>query len=626
MTKALIPAIFLCAAAPLARAAGQPAAPLPFLHARGTAIVDDHNRPVILRGCNLGSWLLLEMWMMGLDRPGDPTDQWQLEQLLTQRFGAADAGALLDLYRENWIQPRDFRIIKQWGFNTVRLPFDSALLEDGTAPGTLRPDAFKWLDRAQQMAADAGIYIILDMHGAPGGQSIDACTGRAGQNRLWLPENRRRAAALWKQIAAHFATSPVIAGYDLLNEPFGNNNSEDDDDALTGTVGELIKAIREVDAAHLIFCPGSKRGIEFYGSPASHGWRNVGFTEHFYAGLFGMGEPTLETHTAVLSRDFENRASLLNAWQAPFLMGEFNVVWGPAGGPAMMRRYFDTAASHGWAATLWCYKMVKAGPGAHPNAWYMLTNLDPVDIPDFNTAPRAAIAEFFKEIGTMEYAQEDELRAALTAPSPPGMVLHQYPRLRSPPPQTQPAGMDAMDVGDAYPRGGQQMPKSGVLDVYGGGRDVYEGRDEFHFVSRAAAGTFQASATTAPPEPTSRYAKAGLMFRSATSADSPLAMVSLTPDGECKFAFRRNAGERIDEEVLAGPGETRTLWLGRNGPDFEARALDGDGRVIGSRTATLPELAAPGRLGVFVCSHNVFALSKASFTGIKIDTHQENEN
>ncbi len=58
------------------------------LHASGTAIVDDQGRPVILHGCNLGNWLLNEMWMMEMWRDGDPKDQWQMEELLQQRFGA----------------------------------------------------------------------------------------------------------------------------------------------------------------------------------------------------------------------------------------------------------------------------------------------------------------------------------------------------------------------------------------------------------------------------------------------------------------------------------------------------------------------------------------------------------
>jgi endoglucanase len=114
------------------------------LHASGTAIVDDQGRPVVLHGCNLGNWLINEMWMMEMWRDGDPKDQWQMEGLLQQRFGATEKDRLMNLFRENWIGPRDFQIIKSWGFNVVRLPFNSVLLQDDAAPDQLRPDAFRW--------------------------------------------------------------------------------------------------------------------------------------------------------------------------------------------------------------------------------------------------------------------------------------------------------------------------------------------------------------------------------------------------------------------------------------------------------------------------------------------------
>src|SRR6266404_8395785 len=164
MTVAAVLTFFL-ALSPFASRANADTPPKPTalapLHANGTAIVDDHGQPVILRGCNLGNWLLNELWMMDMNGPDDPKDHWQLEELLQQRFGAEEKERLLSLYRENWIKPRDFDIIKSWDFNVVRLPIYYDLLEDDATPGRLRPDAFKWLDRAVSMATSAGIYVIL---------------------------------------------------------------------------------------------------------------------------------------------------------------------------------------------------------------------------------------------------------------------------------------------------------------------------------------------------------------------------------------------------------------------------------------------------------------------------------
>ena len=601
-----------------AETAPKPTALAP-LHANGAAIVDDQGQPVILRGCNLGNWLLNELWMMDMKGPDDPKDHWQIEELLQQRFGAEEKERLFAVYRENWITPRDFDIIKSWGFNVVRLPFYYDLLEDAAAPGQLRPDAFKWLDRAVNMATTAGIYVILDLHGAPGGQSNDQCTGHGGQNKLWLPENRKRAAFLWKAIAERYRANATVAAYDLLNEPYGNHGNEPSDSMLVTTMDELIHAIREVDQKHLILCAGSLRGITMFGTPASHGWKNVGYTEHFYPGLFG-GVPAVETHARFISLDLRAKMALLQQWKTPFLAGEFNVVFDKAGGAAMMRRYYDIFSSHGWAATMWSYKMVKHQGRRQPNNWYMLTNLEDLKIPSFHSDSKEEIESFFRTLGTMEYAQDDDLRMALTSPQPPALTLHEYPFVSGPSPQDRlPVNWEGDDVGQPFIKGGQRVLAKDQMEVFGGGRDVFEGNDECHFVSRKAADRFELSASLTPPVDSHTYAKAGLMYRTGLNADAPIVIVSVNPDGTCAFAYRQTAGVRITESRLAPAGQTRSVRLVRNGARFEATAFDGDGKPLATQSADLPDLAAAkGNIGLFVLSHESMLLSKATFTDIQL--------
>ena len=76
------------AAQPVHAGSGEKLPALSFLHAAGTAIADEKEQPVILRGCNLGNWFLIEPWMLGIfDRAG-LHDQSQLERTLTDRFGS----------------------------------------------------------------------------------------------------------------------------------------------------------------------------------------------------------------------------------------------------------------------------------------------------------------------------------------------------------------------------------------------------------------------------------------------------------------------------------------------------------------------------------------------------------
>ena len=585
------------------------AAALPFLHGEGTAIADDRGQPVLLRGCDLGNWFLLEPWMLGITGHG-LHDQAGIENALSKRFGEGEKQHLLDLYRENWITPRDFDRLKSWNFNVVRLPFHCDLLLDKAHPGELKPDAFHWLDHAIEMARQAGIYVILDLHGAPGGQSIDSPTGESGRNHFWTPENRRLGAMLWQKIAQHYAAEPTVAAYDLLNEPYGTMNGENHDDDLIGAMDQMIHAVRQVDEKHLIFCAGSFRGIEGYGSPQSHGWKNVGFTEHFYPGLFG-GIPSLETHAEFIGANMAGRADLLKHWEAPYFVGEFNVVLAQAGGAAMMRRYYDVFARYGWAGTLWSYKLLKQEGGAGPSPWYMVTNRERLDPPDFFVDSVPKLEAYCRALGTMELAEADDLHAALTSQEPPSLKLGSYTPILLPEKRISLPGWSDKDIGDAYPRGGHTVADQRVR-VFGGGRDIYGANDEFHLVSRPAAGDFDLKADVGLPEPTHIYAKAGLMFRGSSASDAPVVMMNLKPDGQCYFACRRAPGDKLTEEQLRFEAGASTLQLSRHSASFEATVFDKGGAKLASKTIALPELGG-GEAGLFVLSHDAMLLSEASF-------------
>ena len=112
----------------------------------------------------------------------------------------------------------------------------------------------------------------------------------------------------------------------------------------------------------------------------------MAITEHFYPGIFG-GTASLETHARFIGQDLGERRALLDQWQVPYYVGEFNVVFDSAGGADMMRRYFDIFKEHGWAATLWSYKLVKRDgrcPAGPLGIWLRI--IDALDIPDFSTS------------------------------------------------------------------------------------------------------------------------------------------------------------------------------------------------------------------------------------------------
>jgi hypothetical protein len=133
---------------------------LPKLTVRGTDLIDPSGKKVILRGANLGNWDVIEFWMLGnAGDAGVPGDQYRLEELLTKRFGEVEKDRLMEVYRSSWIRERDFDELKKFRFNFVRLPMNYRLMEDDRHPMQLKPNAFKWIDRAVDLSEQHGMYV-----------------------------------------------------------------------------------------------------------------------------------------------------------------------------------------------------------------------------------------------------------------------------------------------------------------------------------------------------------------------------------------------------------------------------------------------------------------------------------
>ncbi|MCK7597639.1 cellulase family glycosylhydrolase [Microbulbifer sp. CAU 1566] len=347
------------------------------LQTEGTRWINADGEQVLLKGVNLGNWLLQEFWMMGQSSEA-VNDQCTLEGIFDSRFGFAERERLMDLFRDNWIGERDWDLIESFGFNVVRLPFIWNLIEDEQNPMHLRDDAWQYLDSAIAQAEARGIYVILDLHGAVGAQGWEHHSGCAGKNLYWdTPEYQARTEWLWQQVASRYADRPAVAGYGVLNEPWGTTP-----DNLAMEAGELYDAIREVDGTTIVILPGHSAGLDAYPKPADAGQTNVAFEMHFYPGIFGWGEIGYPVNRDWLTCG-EDGSGGVCAWDeklrqldAPFLIGEFQP-WtglGPELGAQITRATYDTYASFGWASTAWSYKLITHQGGEGNGTWGLVTN------------------------------------------------------------------------------------------------------------------------------------------------------------------------------------------------------------------------------------------------------------
>ncbi|MCK4688718.1 MAG: cellulase family glycosylhydrolase, partial [Candidatus Marinimicrobia bacterium] len=230
-----------------------------YLHTQGKEIVDSNGNPVLLRGIGLGGWLVPEGYMLHIPGYGSPTS---IRNRIVDLIGEADTEQFYEIYRANYVNEEDIILIAEWGFNSIRLPFNYRLLSPEDQPGVFLEEGFQVIDSLLIWCERNDLYLILDMHCAPGGQNPDNISDSDGEAKLWtIPANQTRTVEIWREIAERYADEEWIGGYDLLNEPVlpqGYDNSY-----LRSLYIQIRNAIREVDNNHIIFIEGNWYATDF---------------------------------------------------------------------------------------------------------------------------------------------------------------------------------------------------------------------------------------------------------------------------------------------------------------------------------------------------------------------------
>jgi hypothetical protein len=327
--------------------------PLPRLRVEGPNFVDERGAKVLLRGVNLGGWFVEEIWMTPfVENPPEGTDlpkvrdHKTLWEVVERRLGREGMLRVRNAWRDNWITADDFRLIAQRGFNHVRLPILWSLIEE--------PGGLDRIRTAVRWAAENRLYVVLDLHGAPGSQSQDHHTGEENRNRLWFePANIQKLVEVWRTLTREFAQNPTVAVFDLMNEPMGAPNP-----AMLHLVHDrVIRAVREISPLSIVMIEDGYKGLETTPHLDLAGWSNAAFSIHTY-----HFEAKKESdHLEKLRENAPRWAELMGYRNAPLYIGEFNLE--PHSSPAATRDVVLEFEKHGWSWALWTYKtMAKAGP------------------------------------------------------------------------------------------------------------------------------------------------------------------------------------------------------------------------------------------------------------------------
>ncbi len=402
--------------------------PAGFVNAVGTNLRERQGTGDIvqLKGVNLGNYFLLEPWMMGegdefIKGRNDPEaskgkyyDDWTIRQYLGDRAPHA-----LDVYQEAYLKDSDLDNIMRLGFNFVRLPiyYRNICELDESGNWTCGNNFnFEKIDRIVDAAADRGIYVLLDLHGAPGAQGPEFHTGRSSyeqpapgfKHQLFNPANaiyRTRTQELWERIAQHYQNNTTVVGYDLLNEPTGFEaySPTGDFTLLRAMYADLYNAIRNSagDNHHVIVMEGAWNWNSLP-NPQAMGWNNVMYQFHYYCWQPKSGENPVfgetcygydpnryqgttladvtASHIAFINKKIADSRQQTD--NVPVLIGEFNGfdvkdVWS----------YYLTqfnAQKYSWS--LWSYKTYASGN------WGLYNHTDyDEDLPDFQNDSAATL-------------------------------------------------------------------------------------------------------------------------------------------------------------------------------------------------------------------------------------------
>lgn len=306
------------------------------LHIDGTAFRTSDGRSVALHGVNIGGWLVLEDWMCGIADAGDTLAANGVDgvagrapmETLAARFGPTQASALRTMWEDHWITTADLDLIRQGGFNLIRVPISYRTLQNADGSWVLdarRRIDFGRMDWIVREAAARGVYTIFDLHVWP--------EQRRAYQKIGKPEGaaiRDAMARLWTQIARHYRGNGAIAAFDLINEFPG----------AWGVQQVLAKAVSDADPRRIQVVEGFTYA-EFLKLHDAGAFPNSMFSDHFY------------DKDPLATDEIERRLQALSGSKTPVYVGEFFAADFPAATRAMNR------AGIGWSS--WTYKTIDMG-------------------------------------------------------------------------------------------------------------------------------------------------------------------------------------------------------------------------------------------------------------------------
>lgn len=358
-----------------------------FVTIQGQDLIKPDGTKLFIMGTNLGNWLNPEGYMFKFNKTNSARF---INEMFCQLVGPDFTADFWKAFKDNYVTREDIRFIKEQGANTIRLPFHYKLFTDEDYMGlTAAQDGFARVDSLVEWCRESDLYLILDMHDAPGGQTGDNIDDSYGYPWLFDSEvSQQLYCDIWRRIADRYKNEPVILGYELFNEPIAPyfENMEELNGKLEDVYKKGVAAIREVDSNHIILLGGAQWNGNFKPFKDSKFDDKIMYTCHRYG-----GEPTQAAIQTIIN--FRDSVNL------PMYMGEIGHntdEWQAA--------FCQTMRENNIGYTFWPYKKMDGSSFVGitpPENW--------ANIVYFSEAPRAT----YKEIREARPAQAMSRKAMM---------------------------------------------------------------------------------------------------------------------------------------------------------------------------------------------------------------------
>ncbi len=326
-----------------------------YLHSDGRWMKNGAGEKIVLRGWAAGNWMNPEGYMVDgipgmygfTDMGGGLINNIRFDRQRTIDYGVRElAGSeYRKTFWQRWYRAYlgedDIRLLADMGYNSIRLPLESGgfLFEE---PGIhFNEDTFAMLDRVLDLCEKYGLYAILDLHGAPGGQSGVSCdNGIDNQPHMFTePESRERTIILWEEFARRYRDRWIVGAYELLNEPVSPPTLRGMSGELRSFYEDTIARVRSIDKKHMFIIepPAFAHDMAFFDRGFDPECGNWAYSVHMY-----NFNPEM--------RDLYQYLEPSRRLGVPVWIGEGK------GDPAAMAVFYEMAERFGVGYNLFCFK------------------------------------------------------------------------------------------------------------------------------------------------------------------------------------------------------------------------------------------------------------------------------